>query len=286
MNILYMTNIIKKINKNYFNNINKLELFDVSLRDGLQAQKKVHSLNEKKVILHEIINNYNPDKIEVGSIVSSKILPQMDYSIDLYKYAESIQNTKKYYLLIPNKKKLNLALDNNVKHMSFISSFSDTFQIKNINKTLEQTKKEISEIDKILKLYNLKENKLYLSCFNICPFEEYISSCKIINDLIYYDKLDSFNELCLSDTTGKLNSDEFNEIIYDIKRIINVNKLSLHLHVDLKNIDNTLDIIDTALKYSIRKFDISCIEEGGCSVTMDKSNLNANLNYKILEKLI
>ena len=89
----------------------------------------------------------------------------------------------------------------------------------------------------------------------------------------------------MSDTTGKLNNKDFREIINDIKKIVNVNKLSLHLHVNKDDIDNTLEIINTALKVSISKFDISYINEGGCSVTMDNANLNANLNYKLLEKL-
>ena len=279
-------NIIQKINKNYFNNLHRLKLFDVSLRDGLQSQKKIYSLDEKKKMLNEIINNYNPDKIEVGSIVSDKVLPQMNNSIELYKYAKNLNNNTKYYLLIPNKKKLKIALDNNVSNMSFISSFSDSFQKKNIKKSLDETKYEIDEINKILINKNLYENKLYLSCFNDCPIEGNIDHYNIINDLLYYSDLQSFNELCLSDTTGRLNNKDFKEIINDIKKIVNVNKLSLHLHVNKDDIDNTLEIINTALKVSISKFDISYINEGGCSVTMDNANLNANLNYKLLEKLI
>lgn len=279
-------NVLSKISRNYFNNNNSLKLFDVSLRDGLQAQKKIYSLSEKKNMLNEIIDIYNPDNIEVGSIVSEKVLPQMKDSIELYKYAESLNNNKKYYLLVPNKNKLKIALENDIKNMSFISSFSDTFQRKNIKKSLYDTKKEIEKINKILKNNNLKENKLYLSCFNKCPFGSSICNYDILEDLIYYNELESFNELCLSDTTGKLTFEDFKELIHDIRGIINVNKLSLHLHCNSKNLDNTIEIIDLALKFSINKLDISYIDEGGCSVTMNDEKLNSNLNYKILEKLI
>ena len=283
---MYIKNIVRKINQNYFNNLHNLKLFDVSLRDGLQSQKKIYSLDEKKVMLKEIINNYNPDKIEVGSIVSNKVLPQMNNSIELYNYAKNLNNNIKYYLLIPNKKKLKIALDNNVNNMSFISSFSNSFQKKNINKSLNETKDELEKINKILIDKNLYENKLYLSCFNDCPIEGEINSFDIIKELLYYNKLESFNELCLSDTTGKLDSDNFKEIIYDASKIVNANKLSLHLHVNKDDIQNTIEIIDLALRVSISKLDISYIDEGGCSVTMDKNNLNANLNYSLLEKLV
>lgn len=283
-----INNLIKRINNKYFNNIfgGSLELFDVSLRDGLQSKKKIYSLKEKKVLLHEIINKYNPTSIEVGSIVSNKVLPQMNNSIELYKYAMSLNNDINYYLLIPNINKLQIALNNNVKHMSFISSFSNSFQEKNINKTLKETKEEIKKIDSILYNNNLCNNKLYLSCFNNCPIEKVIDNDTILFHLLDYTELKAFNEICLSDTTGNLDYDDFKRLMYDIQKIININKLSLHLHVDKDNVENTLKIIEEAFKFEICKLDISCIEDGGCSVTMDKDKLKSNLSYKILSKLI
>jgi hypothetical protein len=90
----------------------------------------------------------------------------------------------------------------------------------------------------------------------------------------------------LSDTIGNLDYDDFKRLMYDIQKIININKLSLHLHVDKDNVENTLKIIEEAFKFEIYKLDISCIEDGGCSVTMDKDKLKSNLSYKMLSKLI
>ena len=64
----------------------KLRLFDVTLRDGLQSIKKIYTIQEKKDMLHNIIRKYpNTKDIEIGSMVSSKILPQMNDSFELYK---------------------------------------------------------------------------------------------------------------------------------------------------------------------------------------------------------
>ena len=282
-----MSKLIKHLNKKFF--INKdsgIKLFDVSLRDGLQAKTKIYTFEEKKELLHKIINVHKPDSIELGSIVSSKVLPQMNHSIDLYKYAKKLDNNIKYYLLIPNKKKLNIALDKNVENMSFISSFSNSFQEKNVRMTLKDTIKEIQDIDKILYKNNLKQNKLYLSCFNNCPIEKEISETEIMFNMLEYLDLKAFNEICLSDTTGELTNENFKKLLLVISRIVNVNKLSLHLHVNKENEDNVLEILENAIKYDIKKFDISCIEDGGCSVTMDKSKLNSNLTYDVLDKLL
>ncbi len=63
-----------------------VKLFDVTLRDGLQTNKRIFSFKEKKNILDSIMKKYNPPDIEVGSIVSEKILPQMRHSVELYHY--------------------------------------------------------------------------------------------------------------------------------------------------------------------------------------------------------
>ena len=282
-----MSKLIKRLNKKFlFNEKPGIKLFDVSLRDGLQSKEKIYSFDEKKKLLHNIINVHKPNSIEVGSIVSSKVLPQMNHSIDLYKYAKKLDNDIKYYLLIPSKNKLKIALDNNVENMSFISSFSDSFQKKNIKMTLNDTIKEIKEMDDILYSNNLLNNKLYLSCFNDCPIEGNINYDSILFNLVEYTHLKSFDEICLSDTTGNLKYEDFKELINNITKLINANKLSLHLHFNKENEDNLLEIINHGLKYSITKLDISSIEDGGCSVTMDKSKLNSNLTYDILNKLL
>ena len=61
-----------------------IKLFDVSLRDGIQPIKKIYTLDEKKDLLHKIIEKYNPSSIEIGSIVNPKIVPQMANSIELH----------------------------------------------------------------------------------------------------------------------------------------------------------------------------------------------------------
>ena len=89
--------------------LSKLRFFDVSLRDGLQSLKTCYTLNDKKNMLDHIIQTYNPRDIEVGSLVSSKILPQMSGSIELYNYARNNYPNHNFYLLVPNYKYFSMA---------------------------------------------------------------------------------------------------------------------------------------------------------------------------------
>ena len=97
-----------------------LKFFDVSLRDGLQSWKKIPSTDEKKQILHKIASLENVKNIEVGSIVSKKVLPQFQDSIELYHYTRKNYIHLNPYLLIPNKKMHEIALHNNIENMSFV----------------------------------------------------------------------------------------------------------------------------------------------------------------------
>lgn len=260
-------------------NYNKIRFFDVTLRDGLQTMKKVFSLDEKKNLLHQIIkNNPQTKNIEVGSIVSPKILPQMKDSIELYKYAETKYPNHNFYLLIPNKNKFEIAIKNNIKNLSFISSVSNSFQIKNVNKNISQTNEELYNLTQKIPL-NIK-TKLYISCVDECPIDGKLNLDRIghyLNNNLHFD----IENICISDTCGTLSFDNFKYII-DNLNAEKLKKVSLHLHNE--NNPDLVNIINYALKHNIYLFDVSLIKSGGCSVTMNQDKLQNNLTYDFFKK--
>ena len=88
-----------KRRSNIYNKINPI-LFDVSLRDGIQNAKiENFPLYIKKDIFDNIFESNLSNKIEIGSIASTKVLPIMSDSIDLFKY---INKTKFKYIKYDN----------------------------------------------------------------------------------------------------------------------------------------------------------------------------------------
>ena len=260
-----------------------LKLFDVTLRDGLQSVSKIYNLTEKKEILRNIILK-RPQAIEIGSLVSSKILPQMNNSLELYQegkeYNAILGNSIDLYLLIPNLKGLELASMNNIDNFSFITSVSDSFQKKNIGKTLVETKGQLRQMIQNDIITADKKIKLYISCITDCPIQGKINYIKIIDELLYYYySYENLDELCISDTCGTLQYDKFKRIIKELeKRQVDIGKFSLHLH-NQENKQNIQDIILYAMKKGIYRFDVSNMPElGGCSVTM--KNTKGNLSYE------
>ena len=282
---------IAKLNINSFSRINpEIKLFDVTLRDGLQSEKKIYSVKEKYEIFKNIVKYHNPNSIEVGSIVNSKILPQMKNSIELYSHIiknndESIM--PELYMLIPSEKSLEIAMKNNINNFSFIASVSEAFQIKNTKKNLDETKQSIHRMIKTVKENHIIKNnkiKLYISCIEECPISGYMDIEYIIEEIMYYyvNYRNNLSEICLSDTCGTLRYDKF-QLLMNIllfRYDVDISKFSLHLHVNDNNMENMSNIINLAYIKNISSFDVSFIKDiGGCTVTIEKNKCNRNLTY-------
>ena len=296
-------NIINKINyhttSNVLYSLEMIEqmaygsrLFDVSLRDGLQTVKKIYTLDEKKDLFHKIIKKYNPSSIEIGSIVNPKVVPQMANSLELYNYILERKMNKNLdiYMLTPTLKSVLIGKENNVSNFSFISSVSNEFQLKNVNKSLIETKEEInnmfSNIDRTDKV------KIYLSCINECPISGIRNNDYIIEEFMYYYNRynHKITDICISDTCGTLKMKDFKIIIDELlnKYGINQDYISLHFHTSNKPNDlvNLTLMLYYAKENNILKYDVSCMNDsGGCHVTMDENKLKANVSYDILDKL-
>ncbi len=278
-------------------------LCDVTLRDGLQnADSKLYPTEKKQELFSRIMALYNPHSIEIGSLISPKILPILRDSIHMYNYATQFKEESRMhrnnniFMLVPSASKLITALNLNISHMSFITSVSDAFQMKNTHKTIEQTKEEFQLIKTILGNHNEKRdvdmatyNKLYISCVTECPIEGKIHLDFIIKEIQEYYSYGIFDELCISDTCGNMSFDEFKYIVDKLtEEGISPKKLSLHLHVT--DFNTTKHILWYAFSRNIEKFDVSELTTGGCSVTMNPDELKSNLTYKqfytILDKYI
>lgn len=288
--------------KNLYNKLNP-QLFDVSLRDGLQGlsneDQKKFNITEKKILLHKIIVNHKPKNIEIGSIVSSKVLPIFKDTIPFSEYTDEYNKSiNKYktegfnsYVVVPNIIKLNEIINNkNINNFSFITSVSNSFQLKNTKKSLEESDKDILEM-----VYQLDENmerkykpniKLYVSCINECPIEGKIDNDFIVNRILKLSKM-NIDNICLSDTCGSLTIEDFEYIIETILFFgLQASKLSLHLHVKKGKEEIIEQIIRKALHFKIVQFDVSILETGGCSVTMKNENLAPNLSYELYYKAL
>ena len=137
--------------------------FDVTLRDGIQSLSKEEqndfTTNKKLEIYKDIVSRHEPKNIEIGSIVSEKVLPIFNDTIKMFETINNYQMTNpkenvNNYILVPNKEKLHAIInDSFINYFSFITSASNSFQLKNTKMTLEESDQEIYEM-----MYQLDEN--------------------------------------------------------------------------------------------------------------------------------
>lgn len=280
-------------NDDYLKLYNKINprIFDVSLRDGLQSvdicEQQNYTTENKLKIYKNIIEMYNPNFIEVGSIVSNKILPIMSDSIEIYD--KTWKSDTNNFLLLGSVSKLSNLINHKCYNISLISSVSESFQLANTKKTLNQTKSEIFQIISKMRTDQKIQNqriKLYLSCIDQCPIAGKIPLDFIANEIKYYTDICKPDIICLSDTCGNLSPDNFIKLLNMIDELcISCSKLSLHLHVNNDNLESVQKIFSTALDRNITEFDVSLLKTGGCSVTMG-SKTKPNLSYELYYKLI
>ena len=275
--------------------------FDVSLRDGLQSLSKddqnKFTIQYKTNLYKEIVENHNPLQIEIGSITSNKVLPIFNDSKDLLDYARNNYKDKQHFMLIPNKNKLieflsimnimsDTSQEKDCKYISLITSVSNSFQKKNTKKNIHENRFEINDMLNILTRMITPNYyvKLYISCINECPIEGKINNDLIVDEIVKYhtENSEKIHNICLSDTVGTLGESDFTYIVDKCNKLgVPFSKFSLHLHVNKENRQSTKKIFYSALDRNITLFDVSLLESGGCSVTMNKSQLLPNLSYEL-----
>jgi hypothetical protein len=60
---------------------------------------------------------------------------------------------------------------------------------------------------------------------------------------------------------------------------LNIEKFSMHLHVNPKREREVEELVFIALDNGINEFDVSDLSSGGCSITIKSDNLLPNMNY-------
>lgn len=270
-----------KSNSKYLQTYKKLgspRPFDVSLRDGLQSSKEFIETTYKFNMFVRSCVQYNPQAVEIGSLVSPKILPILADSVELYKMAIDVAPMP-LYLLVPSSSKLDVVTELGCSHISLITSVSEKFQLSNTRKTLNQVKSDIKYISSNFQ----GKTKLYISCIDECPLAGPIDHSHICDQILWYWSNCEIKNLCLSDTVGTLTQKSFVSIVDQLNHQgVPYESLSLHLHVGKES--DIIEIMGCALARGITGFDVSYLETGGCSVTMGKSRTKPNLSYPLYYK--
>lgn len=255
----------------------KVKITEVSARDGLQAQKKIFTLEQRLTYVNKL-TDCGFKSIEIGSFVSPKIIPQMSNTLELSNLIRKREDVQ-YLSLIPNEIGLQNFLKSGSTEGAVLLSACEVFSKKNINKTISESVKDVEKICTVLHNKNVPFRG-YISCAFNSPFanvkiEDVTYLANVLKDL-------NCKQIILADTTGKAEPEDLSKTFSHIKKDIHVENLGIHLHDSCGlGTENIL----MSLSHGISKLDSSILGIGGCPNSPNaRGNINTMTLIQILER--
>ncbi|MGD8352599.1 MAG: hydroxymethylglutaryl-CoA lyase [Pseudomonadota bacterium] len=235
-------------------------LEDETLRDGLQLENRIFSLEEKLEIYGHLAEA-GVKRIQVGSFVHPKRVPQMADTGELVSEILSRHGSGGPLIstLILNDKGLERALDCGVKHVSMSVSVSNTHSMKNAGKTAEEALSSMKVLIGQATGSGLAV-RAGLQCSFGCVYESAISEKTVIHAA---EKLAGAGarEINLADTTGMANPLDVTRLVAHVGRELPEINISLHLH-DTRGLG--LANMYAGHQAGVRTFDTCSGGLGGC----------------------
>ncbi|HYW92175.1 MAG TPA: hydroxymethylglutaryl-CoA lyase [Gammaproteobacteria bacterium] len=230
---------------------------EVGLRDGLQNQS-VQVPTDGKLRLAGALADAGIRSMEATSFVSPRAVPQMADAAELYP-ALPRPDEIEYSALIPNMKGYERAREVGVRSVAVVLSATDTMNRKNINMSLEQTRRVCAEVVGRARGDGIY-SRAYVAVAFECPFEGTVSGDRIgaLTEEMFAAGAD---EVIVADTIGAANPSDVFQRFSDLARRFGPSRLAAHFH-DTRAL--ALANAWAALHGGVRRFDSSIGGLGGC----------------------
>ena len=201
-----------------------VEIVEVAPRDGFQSIAEPLPTSSKIAVIEALIES-GLKRIEIGSFVSPKAIPQMADTAELVRYFRD-RSDLRFSALVPNLRGANLALEAGVQELVYVISVSVSHNLKNVRQTHEQSLAGLAEIADRVRQAAVKAKpfmRLDLgTCFD-CPFDGKVESDQVAallsQALALTHGIDL--EVALCDTTGRASpfqvADYFARLVREFK---------------------------------------------------------------------
>lgn len=180
-----------------------VDIVDVAPRDGFQSVHDPLPTADKQHCIQALIDA-GVTRLEIGSFVSPKALPQMADTGDLVA-AFANRPGIRFAALVPNLKGAELALEHGVRDVVFVVSVSEAHNQNNVRRSVDESLKELAAIAKRLQEAGNSYLRLDLGTSFDCPFDgrvDWQQVGRVMNTALNHCRgLDL--EVALCDTTGR-----------------------------------------------------------------------------------
>lgn len=240
----------------------RVEIVDVSPRDGLQNECKVFPPETRLELIH-YLEKAKVGSIEVGSFVHPKFVPTMANLGEICKQLDFNNKDQHYTALVPNLKGFELAVQSGVKHVRLVIVASETLNEKNFKCSVADSLKDFEQVAERSRETGVAFGVVIGASFG-CPYEGHVPPEQVLMIASRLVELGA-GEVMLADTTGMAMPDQVEELCGQVIEAMNKLKPNLRIGVHLHNTRNTgYANAYAAYRAGIRIFDASLGGIGGC----------------------
>nr|WP_297349345.1 hydroxymethylglutaryl-CoA lyase [uncultured Glaciecola sp.] len=234
-----------------------VEIVEVGPRDGLQNEKTSLSAQDKIDFIDQL-SLVGCKRIEAGSFVSPKWVPQMASSDEVFRTIKRVDGIR-YSALTPNMKGFDLAMQVGVQEVAIFGAASQSFSQKNINCSIQESLERFAPVVEKAKQHNIPVRG-YVSCVLGCPYEGDIKVEDVVTVSTALLDMGCY-EISLGDTIGVGTPLKTKALIEACLLVIPSSQLAVHFH---DTYGQALANILTAIQLGIRVIDSSVAGLGGC----------------------
>jgi hydroxymethylglutaryl-CoA lyase len=235
----------------------QVTVVEVGPRDGLQNEAGLVPTPDK-VRFIEMPSEAGFRVIEATSFVSPRAVPQLADAGEVLRMVRRRPGVR-YPVLVPNLRGLERALEAGAREIAVFTAASETFNLKNINMSIDRSLEVIGEVVRAGRAANLWVRGYISTCFG-CPYEGRVSPEKVRRIAVRLFDL-GVDEVSIGDTIGVATPAQVEETVGLLLRDIPAGRLALHFH-DTRG--TALANVLTGLLMGISIFDSSAGGLGGC----------------------
>lgn len=232
-------------------------LEDEVMRDGLQLESRIFSLSEK-IKLFDMLQAAGVPRVQVGSFVHPKVVPQMADTDELIQAIGPGAKTRLTALIL-NAKGLDRALASGIGHVSMSVSISDAHSRKNANRSAEQALSAMLDLVRNALAQGLDVRGGLQSAFG-CVYEGAIDEEKVIRAAEQMAAV-GVKEINLADSTGMASPLTIRSLVGKVRAFLPELQISLHLH-DTRGMG--MANMFAGYEAGVRTFDVCAGGLGGC----------------------
>jgi hydroxymethylglutaryl-CoA lyase len=233
-------------------------------RDAMQGWKQFIPTKQKVAYLNTLLR-VGFDVLDFGSFVSPKAIPQMADTKDVIPQLQLNDRTKLLAIIANTRGAEEAVAYNEISYLGFPFSISETFQLRNTNKTIAESLTQIEEIQNLC-VKSGKELVVYISMGFGNPYGDDYSAEVAIKWVGQLAQL-GIKTIAMADTVGVAKPDTieyiFKHLVPEFKDI----NIGAHFHSTYTTWEEK---IQTAYNNGCLRFDSALKGIGGCPMAEDE----------------